>query len=189
MASINLLPQELRPSNRRILPVWPRKVYALVSVFILIFSVYLFFLVHTWLLEKRLVEVEKQVTLYQQQEEAAKKAEEKLKNLRQQKAELEKLMKDHQKWSELLMALSDTVPPEVWLAGLEVNRENKVKITGRSVSLAAAGRFLFALRDQPFLENVRLESARDVSGEENVLEFSITADVKKADVPAEKEKQ
>ncbi|TYP53299.1 PilN domain-containing protein [Thermosediminibacter litoriperuensis] len=188
MASINLLPQELRPSNKRIFLVRSKPVLALISVFMLIFSAYLFLLVHTWLLEKRLAEIEKEVAFYRQQEETVKEEEKKLNSFRQQKTELEKLVKGHQKWSELLMTLSDAIPPEVWLTGLEINREQEVKITGRSVSLEAAGRFLFALRNQPFLENVRLESARDVSGEE-VLEFSITADVIKPDAPAGKEKQ
>ncbi|ADL08650.1 Fimbrial assembly family protein [Thermosediminibacter oceani DSM 16646] len=166
-----------------------KPVLILISVLVLLFSAYSFLLVHTWLMENRLTEIEKQVTFYRQQVEAVKEAENKLNSLRQQKAELEKLAKGRQKRSELLITLTDAVPPEVWLTGLEVNGEQQVKITGRSLDLAAAGRFFFALKDQPFLENVRLESVQDVTGEETVLEFSITADLRQTNALAGKAKQ
>lgn len=171
---INLLPPEVQP-YRPFLSHPKRKMVAAVSLAAVVLLLYFFLLGHIWVSVKRLELVKNQLVFYRSQEEEAHKAEQRINSLRQQKAELERLVQNRQKWSDLLLALSAALPREVWITKLESTSNKEILFTGRTYSLGAVSDFLAALESLSFLKEVKLQSIQAAAEDKAILEFSIRA--------------
>ncbi|SMB98606.1 type IV pilus assembly protein PilN [Thermanaeromonas toyohensis ToBE] len=171
---INLLPPEVQP-YRPSLFFKERKLVVAVSLALVFLLLYFFLLGHTWLILKRLETLRAQLNFYQLQEEEALKVQQRIDSLRQQKAELERLMQGRQKWSEFLLALGAALPREVWITKLEVTPNREIILTGRAYNLAAVGDCLVALQSLAFLQDVKLQSVQAAAEDKMLLEFNIKA--------------
>lgn len=174
---INLLPPEVQPS-RPFLLLKDRKLVATLSLATVLLLLYFFLLGHTRLLTKRLELVKNQLVFYQFQEEEARKAEQRIDSLRQQRTELERLVEGRQRWSDFLLALGAALPREVWMTKLEVTPNREIIFTGRAYNLAAVGDSLVALQSLSFLQEVKLQSVQAAGEDKTLLEFNIKAVLK-----------
>lgn len=173
---INLLPAEVQPYR----PLFKERKRVLMALgAAAVFLLYGFLLGHTWFILRHLEAVRTQMSLYQPQEEEARKVRQEIDNLRRQKAELEKLVQSRQKWSDFLLALAAALPREVWLTKLEVTPNQEILLTGRAYNLAAVGDSLRALQSMSFLQSVKLQSVQAATEEDrSVLEFTLKALIK-----------
>ncbi|MGI9953174.1 PilN domain-containing protein [Moorellaceae bacterium AZ2] len=171
---VNLLPPEVQPHH----PTLFRQRGKVAAVLLLggvLLLLYLAFLANTWLSVKRLEEAKDNLALYQPQEEEARMIEERINSLRRQKAELEVIMQNRQRWSKLLADLSAALPARVWMTRLEATSTQEIFFTGRTTSLAAVGEFLTALQALSFLKEVELQSVQAAPEDKTILEFTIRA--------------
>jgi len=179
MYDINLLPEELRLS-REILPRRKLPYLMLGMALFALFSLYLFLLIHSQVLENRLEHVKEQIEIYEGREKKVSQEQEILQNLQKKKEEVKMASESRIYWSKFLIEVEEALPAGVWLRSLEVGPENKLKIVGVSYSFESIGDFYVALKGVSLLENVNLESVQEKGENESgksLLEFTITADV------------
>lgn len=171
MVKINLLPPEVRPPQP--LPFFRDRRKIAVSLAGLVTAIYCLFAAHGLLILRRLENVKAQMKLYQPQEKEALKVQQRIEDLRRQKAELENLVQQRRRWSDVLAALDSALPREAWMTKLEVTPNGEIIFTGRTYTLAAVAGCLEALRSLTFLQDVRLQSVQAAPEDKAVLEFSI----------------
>ncbi|MBE3581365.1 MAG: PilN domain-containing protein [Thermoanaerobacteraceae bacterium] len=120
-------------------------------------------------------DVEEELASYLPREQEARALEERINTLRRQKAEMEAVVRERRKWSELLEELGAALPAQVWMTELEVASSGEILFTGRATSLAAVGKFLAAVQSLPFWQEVELRSVQAVPEDKTLLEFTIRA--------------
>lgn len=179
MYEINLLPEELRRSGRKLLNVKTPGVILGTAFFILL-SFYLFLLINSHFLERTLESVKREVESYEIKEKEVIREQELLESLQKKKEEVRKVAQGRIFWSKFLIEIEDALPQDVWIKSIEIGPENKLKMVGISSSFERIGDFYVALKDVSLLRNVYLESVQERGKDESgkpVLEFTVTADI------------
>ncbi|MCF6097174.1 PilN domain-containing protein [Thermovorax subterraneus] len=179
MHEINLLPEELRRSRKKLFNLQLPSVLLGTAFFILL-SFHLFLLINSQFLGKKLENVKREIEFYEAREKEVVRQQELWQNLQKKKEEVKKVAESRIFWSKFLIEVEEVLPQDVWLKSIEVGPENKLKVVGVSSSFKRIGDFYVALKEVSLLENVTLESVQEKGEDESgrsLLEFTVIADI------------
>ena len=168
MASINLLPEEMR---KDIPAEWLTVGFKLVfpGFFFLIAGFCLTFTISIYVLKIQIAKLDTELMNLSPQTVHAIELEKEISQIEEQIAALQNLEAKQSFWHELLRDISGRTPLNLWLTGFSVSSDLAITINGQSLDFKSVSLFLNQLNQSSFLTGAQLIKIEAITIDDKII--------------------